>query len=362
MDNMESEGDSMLNEYGQYEETRIYKDDRKGMQKVNNLLTREGIQRDENLEYTMGIYDGEQLAATGSFFKNTLRCLAVDSRYQGEGLLNKVVTHLLNVQYQNGNTEVFLYTKCDKAKFFADLGFYEIARVEGMVVFMENRIAAFKNYIAGLAKTKVPGQSVASAVINANPFTLGHQYLLEQAAGENDVLHVFVVSEEASLVPFSVRYDLVQKGTVHLHNVMFHETGNYIISNATFPSYFIKDADSVIEAHAKLDLEIFKKHIVPALGITKRYIGDEPFSHVTNLYNEIMKRELAGAGIGCTVVPRKQVGGIPVSASLVRRYIREGKLDAIKSLVPKSTYDFFTSEAGQEVVKRIQLADHVIHY
>lgn len=351
-----------MDEYEKYEEVRIYKNDKKRMQEVEFLLNQEGIQKDDNLEYTMGLYNDDQLVATGSYFKNTLRCLAVDHRYQGEGLLNKVMTHLLNAEYQNGNLEVFLYTKCDKAQFFADLGFYEIARVEDRVVFMENRATGFENYIAGLAESKLPGQSIAAVVINANPFTLGHQYLLEKAASENDGLHIFVVSEDVSLIPFSVRYELVQKGTVHLRNVMLHETGNYIISNATFPSYFIKDGDSVIEAHAKLDIEIFRSHIAPALGITKRYVGDEPFSRVTNIYNRIMKTELEQSVIDCIIVPRKQAGDTPISASKVRQYIRDGKISEIKSLVPKSTYDFFLSEAGQEVVKRIQLAEQVSHY
>ncbi|MEN6413995.1 MAG: [citrate (pro-3S)-lyase] ligase [Veillonellales bacterium] len=351
-----------MSEYGEYEESRIYKSDKRRLQQVNDLLLQEGIQKDENLEYTMGIFDGDQLVATGSFFKNTLRCLAVDSRYQGEGLLNKVMTHLLNVQYQNGNTRVFLYTKCDKAKFFADIGFYEIAKVEGMVVFMENRASGFKQYLRSLAQENVPGHSVAAVVINANPFTLGHQYLLETAAAENDVLHVFVVSEDVSLVPFQVRYELVKKGAAHLKNVVLHETGNYIISHATFPSYFIKDADSVIEAHAKLDIEIFKNKIAPALGITKRYVGDEPFSRVTNIYNTIMQRELEKSKMTCIVLPRKQFGDTPISASRVRQYIRDGQIEAIKSLVPASTYNFFVSEAGAEVVKQIQLAANVIHY
>lgn len=102
------------------------------------------------------------------------------------------------------------------------------------------------------AKTKI-----AALVMNANPFTLGHQYLVEKAASENDILHLFIVSEDQSLVPFSVRKKLVLEGTAHLKNIIYHESGPYIISNATFPSYFQKDADAVMESHANLDLTIF---------------------------------------------------------------------------------------------------------
>lgn len=346
----------------EYEEVRISGSDKKAIQKVEQLLAKEGIQKDGNLEYTMGIYKQDELVATGSFFKNTLRCLAVDADYQGEGLLNKVLTHLLNVQYQKGNIEVFLYTKEDKAKFFVDLGFYEIASVKGLVVFMENRAAGFKNYLNNLVKTKLPGSSIASVVVNANPFTLGHQYLIEQAAKENDILHIFVVSEDVSIVPFAIRYELVQKGTQHLKNVVIHETGSYLISNVTFPSYFLKDADSVIEAHAKLDIEIFKNNIAKCLGITKRYLGEEPLSHVTNIYNKIMKTELEKTGIACIVLDRKQVEGAPISASKVRQFIHDGELKKIKPLVPQTTYDFFKSAAGAEIIKKIEKTENVIHY
>lgn len=343
-------------------EARLFYSDKKAMQKLERLLEKEGIQRDANLEYTMGIFQHEELVATGSFFKNTLRCLAVDSGYQGGGLLNKVVTHLLHVQFAKGNTEVFLYTKWDKARFFADLGFYEIASVEDVVVFMENRAHGFSDYLAGLAKQQRPGSAIAAVVLNANPFTLGHLHLVEQAARENDVLHIFVVSEDVSLIPFPVRYELIQKGTEHLNNVILHETGNYLISNATFPSYFLKDADSVIEAHARLDLEIFKNKIAKALGITRRYVGEEPFSHVTGIYNAVMKKELEKAGMACVVLDRKLAGGEPISASKVRQFIHDKDLDKIKPLVPQTTYDFFKSAAGVGVIKKIQQMENVIHY
>lgn len=347
--------------YG-YTESRIYPNDRWEMQKVEQLLVKEGIRQDENLEYTMGVYDRDRLVATGSFFKNTLRCLAVDADFKGEGLLNKVVAHLLNEQYRRNTLEVFLYTKCETARFFADLGFYEIASVDGLVTFMENRATGFSDYIADLAATKRPGNTVAAVIVNANPFTLGHQYLIEKAANENDVFHIFVVSEDVSLVPFAVRYELVRQGTAHLSNVVLHATGNYLISSATFPSYFIKDADAVIEAQAKLDIAIFCNHIAKALGIGKRYVGEEPLSHVTGIYNRIMQAALAQAGIACIVVPRRQAANEPISASRVRAYLHKGELEKIRPLVPPTTFTFFSSPAGAAVIKAIQAAQTVVHY
>lgn len=231
-----------------------------------------------------------QIIATGSCFSNTLRCFAVSSDHQGEGLLNQILTHLIDIQYQRGNLHLFLYTKISTAKFFKDLGFYEIARVDETLVFMENRRNGFAGYLSDLSRTKKEGFS-AALVMNANPFTLGHQYLVEKAASECDTLHVFIVSEDSSLVPFSVRKKLVLEGTSHLPNVICHDSGPYIISNATFPSYFLKDEEAVIKGHAKLDLMVFTR-IADVLSVTRRYVGEERNSQVTGIYNQIMAGQL----------------------------------------------------------------------
>ena len=70
--------------------------DARGTAMVDELLEREGIRRDRNLDYTCAMYDENGRAiATGSCFGSTLRCFAVSSAHQGEGLLNRVVTHLI---------------------------------------------------------------------------------------------------------------------------------------------------------------------------------------------------------------------------------------------------------------------------
>ena len=113
----------------EYAISQIYPSDRRANTQINKLLLAEGIRRDANLDYTCGMYDDEMnIIATGSCFGNTLRCMAVSSAHQGEGLMNQIVTHLISVQFERGNTHLFLYTKCNSAKFFGDLGFYEIAQ------------------------------------------------------------------------------------------------------------------------------------------------------------------------------------------------------------------------------------------
>jgi len=350
--------------------SQIYPSDKRANDEVDALLISEGIRRDANLDYTCGMYDDEMhIIATGSCFGNTLRCFAVSHEHQGEGLMNSIVSHLIEFQFSRGNTHLFLYTKCNSAKFFGDLGFYEIARIDGQIVFMENRKTGFQNYLRTFAKdalpegltAETPTRKIAALVMNANPFTLGHQYLVEKAAVENDLLHLFIVSEDASLVPFKIRKQLVMKGTAHLKNICYHDSGPYIISNATFPSYFQKDENAVIESHAMLDLTVFTQ-IAKVLGITRRYVGEEPTSLVTGIYNRIMSEKLPEQGIECIVVPRKTCEDTPISASNVRLALQNGDYDTLSKLVPQTTLDYFKSPEAIPVIERIRQQENVIHY
>lgn len=350
--------------------SQIYPSDKRANDEVDALLISEGIRRDANLDYTCGMYDDEMhIIATGSCFGNTLRCFAVSHEHQGEGLMNSIVSHLIEFQFSRGNTHLFLYTKCNSAKFFGDLGFYEIARIDGQIVFMENRKPGFQNYLRTFAKdalpegltAETPTRKIAALVMNANPFTLGHQYLVEKTAAENDLLHLFIVSEDASLVPFKIRKQLVMKGTAHLKNICYHDSGPYIISNATFPSYFQKDENAVIESHAMLDLTVFTQ-IAKVLGITRRYVGEEPTSLVTGIYNRIMSEKLPEQGIECIVVPRKTCEDTPISASNVRLALQNGDYDTLSKLVPQTTLDYFKSPEAIPVIERIRQQENVIHY
>lgn len=341
--------------------SQVYPTDKRSLSKIDALLQKEGISRDGNLDYICAMYDEEdEIIATGSCFGPTLRCFAVSREHQGEGLLNEIISHLVEVQYARGNTHLFLYAKIKSAKFFGDLGFYEIARVDGTLVFMENRRRGFSGYLETLERTKKEGVS-AALVMNANPFTLGHQYLVETAAAQCDTLHLFVLSEDASLVPFAVRKRLVREGVAHIPNVVLHDSGPYIISNATFPSYFLKDEAAVIEGHARLDLTVFTK-VAQALNVTHRFVGQEPTSQVTGLYNKIMAQELPKAGIQCHIIPRKASGGKAISASTVRQALQTGDWEMLKSLVPDTTYRYFTSPEAAPVLERIRQAGNVVHY
>jgi len=331
------------------------------MDQLKALLDRVGIRFDNGLDYIAGAYDKDfHLLAAGACLANTLRCLAVDEAKQGVGLMASMVSHLAEYQISKGNTHLFIYTHAGKAPLFTSLGFYEIARVDGIVSFLENRRTGFPDYLRKLEACRREGVS-AALVMNCNPFTLGHRYLIEQAAGENDTVHLFVVSEDVSFIPFADRYRLIKEGCSDLENVILHQTGSYMISNAVFPAYFLEDEDAAIDAQARLDLQLFS-HIAGVLGISRRYVGEEPYSRVTGMYNRIMAEQLPAHGLACVIIPRLEAGGQTVSASRVRQLIHDGSLEAIKELTSPEVYRYFSSEAGLAAVRRIREAAQVTHY
>ena len=370
-----------------YSITSVGPGDRYMKTMVEDLLEKEGIHLDKNLDYTAAMLDDDyNVIATGSCFGNTLRCMAVSSDHQGEALMNDIVSHLIEYQFSRGNYHLFLYTKCNTALFFNSLGFKEIARMEECnIVFMENKRTGFKDYLENLKKEtlaqlkemdfekakayeaeleneeEASGLRVSAIVMNANPFTLGHRYLVEKAMENCDILHLFMVSEDASLVPFAVRRKLIEEGTADLKGIIYHDSGSYIISSATFPAYFQKGDNAVIKSQAGIDLHVFEG-IAKKLLINSRFVGDEPTSLVTGIYNDIMSEALPKAGIECHIVPRKEHDGKAISASAVRKAIHDGELDSIKDLVPETTYKYFTSDEAKSVIEKIISETDVIHY
>lgn len=326
---------------------------KKDREEWENLLHRSGIRSEELVEYTVGVYDGEKLVATGSRYKNVLKCLAVSREYTGGEVISSMVSHLTADVFDEGYASIYVYTKPESVLSFLYLGFKEIERVEDKLVFLEKAAHGFDDFLENLRKKKVDGERIAGIVMNANPFTKGHQYLIEKAAKENDVLHVFVLSEEMSVFPTRVRIELVRKGTAHLNNVHIHETGDYMVSSKTFPSYFLKEDSEVTEIQASLDARIFKEHIAPALGIVKRYVGEEPLSFATNIYNGALKK-VFGDSLSLVIIPRKEADGKVISASRVRAYMKEDRVKELENLVPETTFEYLLSPEGIEIKKQIQ--------
>jgi len=184
------------------------------------------------------------------------------------------------------------------------------------------------------------GITIGSIVMNCNPFTLGHRYLIEQAAAKCDHLIIFVVQEDKSVFPFDDRLKLVLEGTSDLKNISVVPSSQFIISSLTFSEYFNK---SEIQDHlidASLDVTLFGREIAPCLNISMRFAGEEPYDKVTKQYNDTMRATLPKYGIEFVEIPRKEYDGIPISASHVRKLLKNRDFDEIGEIVPKTTLDY----------------------
>ena len=179
---------------------------------------------------------------------------------------------------------------------------------------------------------------IGALVMNCNPFTLGHQYLVEYAAARVVKLYIFVVEEDKSEFPFADRIELVKQGVKNFPNVEVLPSGKFIISQQTFSGYFNKAELQDVQVDSSEDVEIFGKEIAPTLGITIRFAGEEPKDNVTRQYNETMKKILPHYGVEFCEIPRKEFGDEPISASSVRAALKVGDFDKIRNLVPDTTF------------------------
>ncbi|MCK5600109.1 [citrate (pro-3S)-lyase] ligase [bacterium] len=328
------------------------------LDKAESLLSRLGLVLEEDVEYTVGLFNGDELIGTGSLSGNILKCIGVDPKFQEGGLTTKIVNELISYQNQRGIHHLFLFTTPTNAALFEGLGFREVERSERLFVLLEIGPHGLKGYLEEMRKHKRAGNNGA-VVVNCNPFTLGHQYLIEKAAAEVDNLYVFVVREDRSLFPYKARYELIEKGVSHIKNAYVLSGGEYIISNSTFPSYFLRNEDNVeiVKQQTILDIRIFARHIAPKLGINVRFVGTEPYCETTSSYNNTMKAVLPEFGIELVEIVRKGIGEDCISASAVRDEIRNGRWDRIENLVPKTTYDFLRSPGAMEIIESIKRSD-----
>lgn len=318
-----------------------------------DFLKSQQLSFDSDLEYVVAITRDEQIVASGALAGKVLKCIAVTKEYQGLGLTNRIVTDLISYQYAKGRLNNFIFTHPANFSLFKQLNFNEVITLDNEVVLLESQPHGIDSYLEMLKLLKHQGPDIGAIVVNSNPFTFGHRYLIEKAAKECNFVHLFVVEENKSIFSFDTRYNLVARGVKDLSNVQVHRAGDYIISQATFPSYFFKDTKKIVTTHAWIDLKIFAEKIAPNLGICKRYIGHEPFCPVTNHYNSVMKEYLPTMGIDVIEIKRMENNGNPVSASRVRKLFAEERYDELRRLVPEITYKFLLSKEGQAIRKKI---------
>lgn len=318
------------------------------LSQIRYLLADSGLGLDNDITLFVEAWSGRQLVGCAGLAGNVIKCVAVDERLRGVNLSARLLAEVENAALARGHFHLFLCTwPCNKER-FARSGFWPVAQSGNNAVLMENTPLGITRYCRSLSRQRRPGQRIGAIVMNANPFTLGHRYLVEQAAAGCDWLHLFVVREDASFFPFAARLEMVRAGVAHLANVSVHEGSQYIISRATFPAYFLKDTGKVQQAWSEIDVLIFRDAIAPALGITHRFIGSEPFCDITRQYNQTLHELLAGR---VTVVEtgRIKAGGSAISASEVRRLLKTQQFSRIREIVPESTFAHLAAHYRAEV-------------
>lgn len=332
----------------------------KYLSEVKIFLERQGITVDSNLQYTVVLKSFGQVVATGSFTDNILKCIAVDERYRGDGLSNIIVSELLNEEYRRGNMKLFVYTKPENDKLFENFGFYVLERSPKVIV-LENSKNGLSKYCESLIKESVELDSTillsantSAIVMNCNPFTKGHRYLIEQASQKSTFVHLFIISEEKSIFPSDIRYKLVSEGVQDLNNVIIHKAKDYIISSSTFPNYFLKEVSDVVNSQAIIDAKIFAKHIAKSLNISKRYVGTEPYCELTNLYNRVLRNVLLENDIEFIELERIKSNNEYISASKVRELLAKDSVESVQRFVPKNTYNFLKSDEGKKIICKLK--------
>ncbi len=324
---------------------------------VESLLAKSGLRWEGSPRYTALIEDGdENLAATASLDGCVIKMTAADEKWREAGLSATVISALMRTAAEHGIYHLFLYTKPETSVKFESLGFRLIAE-SPRAVLMECGTPGAAQYRDFLEKNKaVVCGTAGAAVMNCNPFTLGHLYLIEQAAAQCGVFYVIAVEEDASVFPFADRIDLIKRGTAHLANVRVLPSGSYAVSSATFPTYFLKDKAelSAAKVQAELDAALFGALYVPGLGLSRRFVGTEPLCRVTCVYNEALKNILPRYGCEITEIARKEAGGAPISASRVRAALVSGSAEELALLLPPVTLEYIKSPQGQSVIKKLR--------
>ena len=306
------------------------------LNRLRRFLAANGLEYDPDIRFSACLMEEDEIIATGSLDGSTIKCVAVSPSHQGEDLTAKILTVLLQEAARSGFDHLMLYTKPRNQYLFAPLGFHPIIRTQD-VLLMENHARGLESFLRDLAKPSDDAGPVGCIVAHANPFTLGHRYLVEQAAAECAWVHLFILSEDRGMFSPAQRLKMAREACADLPNVLIHPTGPYMVSSSTFPSYFLKDQTQAPVVHCELDVRLFGEKIAPVLGITRRYVGSEPFCPVTAQYNARMKELLPGYGIHLIEFARKEADNHPISASQVRELLRQGDGSSLASLLPPST-------------------------
>lgn len=325
--------------------------------KVTDLLHTFNLRFEDNYDVLLGIFDeGGNLIAVGARDHSILKMIAVTNDYQSTEVFSDLITALIQDGYNSGINNFFVYTKPQLYNNFTSLNFHLLS-ITSHVAFLEYGIG-IKQYLRRHRSIVKEGKNGA-VVVNCNPFTLGHRFLIEEAAKEVDHLYIFVVEEDCSSFPFNIRYNLVEKGVSDLENVSVLPTGPYAVSRVTFPCYFLKDACFAVEHQLDIDLDLFRKYLAPFFNIKIRFVGTEPYCETTSRYNSVMKEKLPYYQIEVKEIERKSFETDVISASKVRKMLQENDFSNLEKFVPFSTLEYLKSNIfGKESILATKAGRH----
>lgn len=323
---------------------------------IEMFLQTNGLRYDD-VDYYAAIVDesSDEMIAGGGLKGSVIKCVAVADGHKGEAVANVIVSHLIAKANAEGCQCVKLYTKPDNRQLFESLSFRLIAESPNAIL-METGVGGIEKYSEELrvkseelrvkSEELKNDESVVSnvrkpigvIVMNANPFTLGHRFLVEQSSELVERLYVVVVREDCSMFSYNERKAMVSQGVRDIGNVVVVDGSDYAVSAATFPTYFLKQLSDATDTQIILDLDLYRHRIAPALGATIRFFGSEPTDPLTRRYNELMHQQLGEEHVH--EIQRKQQEGSAISASRVRKAMLEGCIwDAIQ-LVPPTTIPY----------------------
>ena len=351
-------------------------------QRIEAFLKRNALRIDDMNYYAAVLDDDGEMIAGGGLKDDVIKCVAVDDAHKGEAIANTLVSHLISHANQEGYGCIKLFTKPKNRQLFESLSFRLLAEAPEAVL-METGIGGISNTVEALKKIKEESekykeynkeckedskkckentsylntstpqhlnttmQPTGCIVMNCNPFTLGHRYLIEQAAKQVERLYVMVVKEDCSLFAYTERKAMVEQGVADIENVSVIDGSDYAISRATFPTYFLKRLDDAADTQMLLDLDLFRRHIAPALGATVRFVGTEPTDQLTRRYNQLMHEALKDV----REINRLEKDGNAVSASRVRKAMEEGDMNTIRQLVPPTTLPYIIAHLATQALQ-----------
>ena len=333
--------------YSEYEIRTIPLSVKSNREKVEKFLQFNNLRLDD-VDYFAGVFRLEEyeILACGGLKENLIKCIAVSEELKGSGLSNRLMSHLISIANSNGYSTIRVFTKPTNKDIFTSLGFNLLASSEKAIL-LENNSLQLNDYLNYLSKHCKQGTN-GCIVMNCNPFTLGHQYLIEQSARKVDNLYIIPVKEDVSMFSYSERKMMIEEGTKHIENTIVLEGSDYAISKTTFPTYFLKDINDLTDSYITLDLDIFCKLIAPALNIKYRFIGSEPIDLLTNRYNTLIRQILEQNKIKVLETKRLEKENCAISASVVRNQVIKNSFRRLKNLVPIIIYPFLISRLATQ--------------